>query len=187
MEDQTGEHLEHAEHAQHAAHSGSRFIIIVSMTIALLAVIAAVIGSLESIETASTVSERTAATLYQNQATDQWGLYEAKSLKKNMYEIAAANGGPNATSFAETAKRNADEAKPIQDKATALEKQVEDKLQSSETHELRLHTLTFAVTLVHVAIAIATISIITQGTRWPWIGSIWLGIFGILAAIRAYH
>ena len=187
MEDQTSEHLEHAEHAEHAAHAGNRFITLVSMTIALLAVIAAVIGSLESIETAATVSERTAATLFQNQATDQWGLYEAKSLKKNMYEIAAANGGPNVASFAETAKRNDDESKPIKEKATELEKQVEEKLRSSEAHEQRLHTLTFAVTLLHVAIAIATISIITQGARWPWIGSIWLGIFGILAAIRAYH
>ena len=187
MEDQTGEQLEHAGHAAHAAHSGNRFITLVSVTIALLAVIAAVIGSLESIETAATVSERTAATLFQNQATDQWGFFQAKSLKKNMYEIAAANGGPNAASFADTAKKNDEDSKVIKDKATELEKQVEDKLQSSEHHELRLHTLTFAVTLLHVAIAIATISIITQGSRWPWIGSIWLGIFGIIAAVRAYH
>ena len=187
MEDQTDEHLEHAEHAQHAAHSGNRFVIWVSMTIAILAVLAAIVGSLESVELASADAERNGAVLYQNQATDQWGFYQSKSLKKNMYEIAAANGGPNAAAFAETAKKNDDEAKPIKDKATELEKQVEEKLQSSERHEARLHTLTFAATLLHVSIAIATISIITQGARWPWIGSIWLGIFGILAAIRAYH
>ena len=187
MEDQTDDHLEHAEHATHAAHSGSRFLTIVSVTIALLAVIAAIVGSLESIETAATVSERTAATLVQNQATDQWGFYQSKSLKKNMYEIAAANGGPNAASFADTAKKNETDSLAIKDKATALEKQVEDKLQSSESHELRLHTLTFAATLLHVAIAVATMSIVMQGARWPWIGSIWLGIFGILAAARAYH
>jgi hypothetical protein len=187
MEDQTGEHLEHAEHAQHAAHSGNRFVVWVSMTIAVLAVIAAVIGSLESVELANTGAERTSATLLQNQATDQWGFYQSKSLKKNIYEIAAANGGPNAAAFAETAKKNEEEAKPIKDKATELEKQVEEKLQAAERHEVRLHTLTFAATLLHVAIAIATISIITQGARWPWIGSIWLGIFGILAALRAYH
>ena len=187
MEDQTSDHLEHAEHAEHAAHSGKRFLTIVSVTIALLAVIAAIIGSLESLEEAATVGERTAATLVQNQATDQWGFFQAKSLKKNMYEIAAANGGPNAPSFAETAKKNETESRAIQDKATALEKQVEEKLQSAEAHELRLHTLTLAATLLHVGIAVATMSIVMQGMRWPWIGSIWLAIFGILIAARAYH
>ena len=187
MEDQTSDHLEHAEHAEHAAHSGKAFMSVVSVTIAILAVIAAIIGSFQSVEEGATVAERTSATLVQNQATDQWGFFQSKSLKKNMYEIAAANGGPNAGSFAETAKKNETESKAIQDKAKDLEKQVEEKLQASERHEKRLHTLTFAATLLHVAIAIATMSIIMQGVRWPWMVSIALGIFGVLAGLNAYH
>ena len=187
MEDQTGDHLEHAEHAEHAAHAGNRFLTIVSGTIALLAVIAAVVGSLESVETTATMSERTAATLLQNQATDQWAFYQAKSIKKNMYEIAAATDGPNADSFAATAKSNEADSKGIKDKASELEKEVEERLRASEHHEQRLHALTFAATLLHVAIAIATLSIIMQGLRWPWYGSIGLGVLGILVALRAFH
>lgn len=187
MEDQTQEHLEHAEHAEHAAHTGRRFLTIVSGTIAILAVIAAIVGSLESVESTSTMAERNSANLLQSQAVDQWAFFQSKSIKKNMYEIASANGGPNSGSFAATAKKNDDESKVIREKATELEKQVEEKLQASEKHEQRLHQLTFAATLLHVAIAIATLSIILQGMRWPWFGSLGLGVFGILAALRAFY
>ena len=143
------------------------------------------VDALESIEEAATVGDRTAASLVQNQATDQWGFFQSKSLKKNMYEIAAANGGPNAQAFADTAKKNEADSRLISEKAKELEKQVEEKLASSEHHEQRLHTLTFAATLLHVSIAVATMSIVMQGARWPWFGSICLGVFGILAAMRS--
>jgi len=83
------EHFEHAEHAEHAAHSGDKFLARVSMTIAILAVAAATVGSLETIETAGAISEKNRAVLLQNKATDNWNFYQAKSVKKNMYDIAA--------------------------------------------------------------------------------------------------
>ena len=45
---------------------------------------------------------------------------------------------------------------------------------------------TFAVTLLHISIAIATISIIQRGARWPWYTSIALGAGGVLIATYAY-
>ena len=42
--------------------------------------------------------------------------------------------------------------------------------------------LTFAVTLLHFSIAVATLSIITRGKRWPWIGSLALDVLGMIAA-----
>jgi hypothetical protein len=48
-------------------------------------------------------------------------------------------------------------------KGQALEHQTEEKLRDSERHEDRHHILTVAVTLLHVAIAIATIAIIVRG------------------------
>lgn len=90
------EHFEHAEHAEHAAHSGDPFLPIVAITIAILAVIAAFIGSLETIETAATIDAKNEAVLFQDKATDTWNFYQAKSLKKNLYEIAASLAGPGA-------------------------------------------------------------------------------------------
>jgi hypothetical protein len=52
--------------------------------------------------------------------------------------------------------------------------------------ERRHHVLTLAVTLLHISIAVATLSIITRGKRWPWIGSLALGALGVIAAGFAY-
>ena len=98
---------EHAEHAQHAAHSGSPLISQVTMTIAVLAVAAAVVASLETTEGDKTIVAKNDAVLEQNKATDQWNFYQAKSLKKNIYTLAADQGGPKAAEYAKTAAKNA--------------------------------------------------------------------------------
>ena len=87
------EAFEHTEHAQHAAHSGNSFLSRVAVSIAILAVLAASAGSLETIESGAATAARSEAVLFQNKATDNWNFFEAKSLKKNMYDIAAAQGG----------------------------------------------------------------------------------------------
>jgi hypothetical protein len=186
MSETPTEHFEHAEHAQHVAHLGDRFLTQVSVTIALLAVIAATVGSLETIETAATIGDKNAAVLTQNKATDNWNFYQAKSIKKNLYGIAAANGGPNADDFKKQSQHYGEDEKELFAKGEQLEHQTEEHLLASESHERRHHILTVAVTLLHVAIAIATISIIMRGQRWPWYGSLFLGLAGTLAAVYAY-
>jgi hypothetical protein len=57
-------------------------------------------------------------------------------------------------------------------------------LHESERRERRHHILTVAVTFPHVAIA--TISIIMQGRRWPWRCAIALGLIGSLGAAYAF-
>jgi hypothetical protein len=184
--DDTHEHLERAEQAEHTALSGDPFLTKVSVTIALLAVVAATVGSLESLETAATITEKNSAVFFQNKATDQWAFFQAKSLKKNMYDIAAIQAGTSGEEFRRQAKRNEDESREIQAQAIELTKHVDEKLRESDRHEHRHHVLTVATTLLHVSIAIATISIITRGHRWPWYGSIGLGIVGMIACASAY-
>lgn len=186
MEDQTAEHLEHAEHAEHAAHEANPFIMTVSVTIAILAVIAATIGSLETVESGRAISEKNTAVLAQNLASDQYAYYQSKSLKQVMYEIAAGSGGPDAAANKAAAVHNAERGKKIVAKAKAYEKQRDEKLLEAEGHESRHHILTIGVTLVHVAIAIATVAIITRGQRWPWLASIALTAAGVAISAYAY-
>ena len=186
MEDQTSEHLEHAEHAEHAAHGGNPFITTVSVTIAILAVVAATIGSLETIESGAAISEKNEAVLRQSQASDQYSFYQAKGLKKNLYEVAIAAGNPKAEDFAKDVKRYDGEQKEILAKATELEQQRDEKLAESNHHEHRHHVLTTGVTLLHVAIAIATVAIITKGQKWPWYASLVLGLAGVVWSATAY-
>jgi hypothetical protein len=145
---------EQAEHAEHAAHEGTPFLLTVSVTIAILAVIAASVGSLETIETAATLTEQNAASLLQNKTSDQWAFFQAKSIKKNAYDLAARQGGPLSEDFAKEAQRYEKESVDIQSNAEGLERQVEQRLHEAERHEHRHHILTTAVTLLHVAIAI---------------------------------
>jgi hypothetical protein len=180
------EHFEQVEHAEHAAHTGTPFLLIVSVTIAILAVVAATIGSFETMETAAMLTDQNAAALLQNKTSDQWAFFQAKSVKRTNYDIASKQGGPNAAEFAAQAKRYDDESKEIQKNAQGLEHQVEERLHSSEKHEHRHHLLTLAETLLHVAIAITTIAIITRGHRWPWLFGIFLSILGVFLAGYAF-
>ncbi|HEY8032172.1 MAG TPA: DUF4337 family protein [Methylocella sp.] len=186
MSESPVEHFEHAEHAGHAALLGDPFLTQVSITIAILAVIAATVGSLETLETANAIGGKNAAVLLQNKATDTWNFYQAKSVKKNLYAIAAANLGPEADDFKKQAERYGGEEQELFVKGQALERQAEDKLTNSERHENRHHILTVSVTLLHVAIAIATIAIIVRGQRWPWYTAIALGVLGSIGAAYAY-
>lgn len=189
MELETLEHLEHAEHAAHAAHEDNLFITTVSMTIAVLAVIAATVGSMETLATGGAIAEKNAAVLKQSQASDQWAFYQSKSLKKNMYDIAAAQAtasGGKPEDFEKTAERYDGEIGAIKQKAEELEHERDEKLAEGDQFEHRHHILTIAVTIIHVAIAVSTVAIITKGQKWPWYTSIVLTVLGICVAAKAY-
>jgi hypothetical protein len=181
------EHFEHAEHAEHAALLGDPFLTQVAVTIAILAVIAATVGSLdETLETADAIGDKNAAVLSQNKATDTWNFFQAESIKEKLYAIAGANPGPAAGDFEKQAERYGVEKQGLHAQAQAFERQAEEKLRDGERHENRHHILTVAVTLLHVAIAIATIAIIVRGQRWPWYAALALGAIGATGAAYAY-
>jgi hypothetical protein len=90
------EHREHVEHAEHAHHSGDPLISQVTFTIAVLAVVAAISASLETTESDAAIGAKNDAVLAQDQATDQWGLANSKSLREKLYQIAAEGGGDRA-------------------------------------------------------------------------------------------
>lgn len=176
---------EHAEHAEHAAHEHDPFISRVSITIAVLAVLAAGAGSLETIEAGGAITSASEAVLSQDKATDVWGEYQADSLKKHLYGIAADGGGARADKYAETAKEQT--AKQAELKAKAQEDEAErDKLlAASRNHEHRHHWLTAAATMLEIGIAICTVAIITRRKAF-WLGSLGLGLLGLVLFGAAY-
>ena len=176
---------EHAEHAEHAAETKDPLISQVTLTIAVMAVVAAIGASLETTEGDKTIVAKNEAVLQQNQATDQWNFYEAKSLKKNIYTLAAEQGGPKAAAYAKTAADNGNDQAGIKKKATAFEAARDRLGAEAEVHETRHGRLTIASTLLHMAIAIATLAIILH-RRWPWLVSIALTVGGLAIAGWAY-
>ena len=182
-DDSPMEHMEHAEHAEHAAHSGDPFLTTVSVTIAILAVVAATMGSFETVESGKAITDKNESVLLQNQATDTWGFFQAQSIKKNMYDIAAGNQTDpgRQADLTKKARQYESDSGGIKSHAEELEKERDAKLGESNAHEHRHHVLTAAVTLLHVSIAIAM-----RGRRWPWYGAMALGAAGTVLAGFAY-
>jgi hypothetical protein len=171
MTESPTEHFEHAEHAEHAATSGDSFLSTVSVTIAILAVVAATVGSFETLESGQAISDKNESVYLQNRTTDTWAFFQANSIKKNMFDIAAANGGAKTDDFTAKARDYEKQQGEARTEAETLEKERDAKLADSERHE---------------SIAVATISIIMRGRRWPWHASMMLGALGTLVAAYAY-
>jgi hypothetical protein len=178
--------LEANEHAHHASEAGGNPLIAqVTLTIAVLAVAAAVVASLETTEGDRAIVAKNDAVLEQNRATDAWNFFQAKSLKKNLYALAADQPGPKAAGYAKVAAKNESEQGAIQKQAQVLEARRDAASALAEGAEHRHGWLTIAATLLHMSIAIATLAIIL-GRRWPWISSLVLAAAGVALATWVY-
>jgi len=176
---------EGAERAAEAAEGRNSLLSQVTLTIAIMAVVAAIGGSLEEMEGDKTIGAKNDAVLAQNQATDTWNEFEAKSTKRNLYALFQDQGGPKAADYAkEVAKNVVDQAK-LKKKAEGYEAARDAAGEHAEVHERRHGRLTIASTLLHMAIAIATLSIILN-KRWPWLTSLALAAVGLGLALWAY-
>jgi hypothetical protein len=176
---------EHREHAEQAAHEHDPFISRVSITIAILAVLAATSGSLETIEAGGAIIAANHAVLEQNKASDAWAEYQADSLKRHLYGIAADNGGANAQRYRQTSDEQKATQATIKRNATEDQKARDTLLAEEEQHEHRHRSLTLAATLLEIGIAVCTVAIITR--RKPfWLGSILLGAGGSLMLLFSY-
>ena len=176
---------EHAEHAEHAAHANDPFISRVSITIACLAVLAAGVGSLETLEAGAAIESSSEAVLEQNKASDIWGEYQADSLKKHLYGIAADAGGANAERYHKTSDEQKSTQTEVKKHALEDEAARDEKLAEGRVHEHRHHWLAIAATLAEIGIAICTVAIITR--RKPfWFGSLVLGLTSLLVLGYTY-
>jgi hypothetical protein len=176
---------EHAEHAQHAAHEGNPFIAKVSITVAVLAVMAAAAGSLETVEGGRAITASSAAVLAQDQATDAWNEYQADSLKRHMYDIAADTGGAHAGEYKSDSSAQRGEQDKARKSAADFEKTRDADLQGSARHEERHHWLTGAATLIEIGIALSTVAIITRRATF-WFSAMGLGAVGAALFVFAY-
>ena len=176
---------EHTEHAQHAAHAGDPFISRVAISVAVLAVLAAVSGSLETLEGGRALNSTSEAVLAQDRATDAWSEYQADSLKKHVYGIAADAGGANAARYRNAVKENSDKQNAIRVGAMADEADRDKLLSESAAHEKRHRWLTGSATLFEIGIAMSTVAIITR-RHWLWLSALGFGVVGLVLLATAY-
>jgi hypothetical protein len=174
---------EQAERAEHAA--GDPFVSRIAISVAAFAVLAALAGSLETIEEGRALGSTSEAVLAQDQATDSWDEFQADSLKKHIYSIAADGGGAHAALYRKTAKDYSDTQSKLQQKAKDKEAERDALLAKGKAHETRHHWLTGAATLFEIGIAMSTVAIITR-RHWLWFSATVFGAVGLVLLATAY-
>lgn len=179
------EHREHVEHAAHAAESGDPLIAQVTFTIAVLAVAAAIAASLETTESDSAIVAKNDAVLAQDQATDEWGFANSKSLRRKVFEIAADAGGSKSPGYLKSAAHEGADEAAARNLAKSFEAKRDAALELAEVRERRHGRLTVSSTLLHMAIAIATLSILLH-RRWPWFTALALSAAGVAVGVWAF-
>ena len=152
------------EHVHHTAeHSGEKWISWVALSTAILAVLAAIAGLLSG-------KHANEAMMSQIEASDQWGYYQAKSIKASVLDAKIAlSTAPNES---DAAKRDRYEKEQEEIKTEAEHKQTEAK-SNFHQHEVFARS----VTMFQIAIAIAAISALTKKRRF-WMVSLVFGIAG---------
>lgn len=175
------EHLETAEHAAHAAAEGGLRAAIVPLSIAVMAVIAGGLGSLETSASSSAIIARSDASIRRNEASDLWSEYQAESLKKHLYDIAAGQNASGSDALKAQAAKYGEEETKLQAEAKAKEQETAQQVAASERSMERHHRLSYATSIVQLAIALASISIVIR-RRWLWYGSLACLVAGIVVA-----
>jgi len=179
---------EHMEHAEHASHEHDPFISRVAITVAVLAVLTAAAGSLETMEGEGSLGATSEAVLQQDRATDSWNEFQADSIKKHIYGIAAKNapaGSADGDFFKKQAKEYGETQDKLREKAEDNEKDRDRLLSLSARHEERHRWLTGSATLFEIGIAMSTVAIITHKT-WLWYAAVAFGALGLTLLGTAY-
>ena len=155
-----------------------------AVTIAILAVALAVIGNKGD-------NAKTDAIIKTNEASNQWGYYQAKGIKGSIataeHELLTLlappqNAAPELAKNAERLKSEAERYKTeqVKIKADAEQAQKEAKLGSEINDRCDQGSLA-----LQIAIVIASVSILAR-SRAFWIASIVLGLLGIGIGVTAF-
>lgn len=157
------EHLhEHIHH--HAEHGGPPWISWVALSTAILAVLAAISGLLSG-------KHANEAMMSQIQASDQWGYYQAKSIKGAILEAK--------TTLAEVAtEKDKEKAAKYQEEQAEIKLEAEQKEAEARSNFHKHEVFARGVTMFQIAIAIAAISALTKKRRY-WVVSLVFGLAGV--------
>ncbi len=159
-------HGAHEHHVEHAAHAGEGLAQWVAIFTALLSTLGAVISYQSGATQNEAMLYKNEAVLYKTQASDQWNFYQAKSMKGHLMEMAAdlAPAGKR-EHYRQLIEKYDKEKAQIRAKAEQLEK-ASAEANAHSAHILHPHhRQAQAMTLIQIAISLASITALTH-RRW---------------------
>jgi hypothetical protein len=180
-------HGAHEHELEHAAQGGG-----LPQAIAIFTAVLSTLGAVVSYQGGASQNEamlfKNEAVLKKAQATDQWGYYQAKSSKGHLMTLAIDLAPKDKVEFYRTqAEKYEKEKSEIKKKAEELDAESKRADEMSEHAMHPHHRLAQAMTLLQIAISLASITALTH-RRWLFacagvaaIGGIGLAVLGFLA------
>ncbi|HTN93370.1 MAG TPA: DUF4337 domain-containing protein [Gallionella sp.] len=156
-------HGAHDHAVEHHAQGGDNLATYIAIFTALLASL----GALVSYQGGDTQNQamlfKNEAVLKKAQASDQWNFYEAKSNKGHLMELAADLAPANKRGYYKSQiEKYENDKKEIKAKAEALEAESEKANLQSEHLIHPHHKLAQSMTLIQIAISLASITVLTR-------------------------
>ena len=178
-----GPHDHAVEHAAQSPGLGQQ----VAIFTAVLATVGAIVSFFGGDTQNKAIIFKNEAVLERAEASDQWNFYQAKSMKQNIAEMAAAVAtDPKAVEFYKSeAKRYAAEKKDIEKDARKHEAAYKSWNEKSEQALHPHHFLALSMTLLQIAIALASITVLTQ-KRWLLYGAALSAFGGAVLGVIAW-
>jgi hypothetical protein len=178
MSDELQELKEHAEAAEHDPSLAP-----VSLTMAILAVLVASVSLLGH-------RAHTEEVILQNQVSDEWAFYQAKSIRRHADEVfadlASVMAAKDGEKAAKLAEKRSTEAEQYRDQGKELEAKAHE-LEADQKHERRrADRFDLGEAILEIALVITSITLLS-GRKLFWylgilfgIGGIALGVTGLL-------
>ena len=179
-------HGAHDHAVEHEARKGG-----LGQQVAIFSAVLATVGAVVSFLGGHTQNEalyhKNEAVLKKTEASNMWNYYQAKSTKQNLAEFAGGltNDAAARDKFAAQVKRYEAEKEDIRKKAEALEAESKAANVKSEKALHPHEKLAISMTLLQIAIALASITVLTQ-KRWLLAGAGISALGGAALGILAY-
>lgn len=158
-------HGAHEHAVEHHAEGGDKLGGYVAIFTAILATIGAIISYQGGATQNEAMLFKNEAVLKKAQASDQWNFYQAKSSKGHLMELAAEFAPAQRRDyFKNLVEKYEKEKKDIKAKAEELEAESAKANAESEHAMHPHHKLARAMTLVQIAISLASITVLTRKT-----------------------
>jgi ribosomal protein S9 len=194
---ETPDHLEHIEHAQHASHAGG-FDRRVAVTMAIVAAMLAAVTMLSHRAHNDTLRLQTEANILHTRATDEWGYYQAKNIRRQVYQadidligVLAKDPGAEAQRDSVRSAWSKHIAKYDQElaeqklKAEQLVKDAEQKMEESQHAHHHADRFDFAELGVELGLVLCSLAVLTK--RLPfWYSGMVSALIGVAIAATAF-
>ena len=159
-------HGAHEHEVEHQAQHGPGL----AQYVAIFTAILSTVGAIASYQGGATQNEamlyKNEAVLQKTHASDQWNYYQAKSNKGHLMELALAIAPPDKKDYYQKQiEKYEKEKKEIKAQAEALEEASRQANEHSEHVMHPHHKLAQAMTLIQIAISLASITVLTR-KRW---------------------